>query len=399
MKWYVAFVTGVGAAVGLVVGATMLLARLMRVGALDVDPDHGPDPCDLEVVKIADGRITLRPAARRPRNSAAEPGIWGIQNPAGGYDRIGSVIEQHGRDVVREFEPVQNAMHAGDRIRLDTFAQTGDPFVAHGLAFEEVSVPSALGVFPAWFVPADGGDGTWAILVHGKGANRREGLRIMPALHAAGIPVLAITYRNDIECPRDPDGYYGYGRTEWEDLECAAQFALDHGARQLLMVGFSMGGAITMSFMARSPLAPRVAGLILDAPMLNLEDTIAHGAAQMRVPRRFLSLSNRVVTHRYDVQWHELDYATETSHIVAPILLFHGDADRVIPVALSDTFAQTVGGQVSYVRVPSAGHVRAWNLNPEAYEAAVRAFVDRVIESERSGAEATPAGEETRSTI
>lgn len=388
MKWLLILVAGVSVVLGLVAAATMLLARVLRLAALEVDPDHGPDPADLKVVDIADGRITLRSAGRRPRNNPAEPGIWGIENPAGGYDRIGSVIEKHGRTVVREFVPVQNAVRPGDRVRFDTFALAGDPFVAHGLAFEDVSVPGPLSTFPAWFVPANGGDATWAILVHGKGADRREGLRIMPTLHAAGIPLLAITYRNDKDCARDPDGYYCYGRTEWEELDAAARFALDQGASRLMIVGFSMGGAITMSFMARSPLASRVVGLILDAPMLNFEETIAHGAAQMRVPRRFLSLSNRIVTLRYDVQWRELDYATETSHIAAPILLFHGDSDRIIPVGLSDTFAETVGGQVTYVRVPSAGHVRGWNIDPDAYEAAVRQFVERALGSQGSGVEA-----------
>jgi alpha-beta hydrolase superfamily lysophospholipase len=383
VKWFAALGAGMATLGGLVVGATLLLARLMRMGALEVAPDHGPDPCDLEVVSVGEGRITLRPASRRPRNDPSAPGIWGIENESGGYAQAGAVIERNGRQVMRELL-VLHGVRAGDRVRLDTFALTGDPAVAHGLGFEEVSVTGALGRCPAWFVPAENGGDTWAILVHGKGANRREALRIMPALHAAGIASLAITYRNDIECAGDPDGYYGYGRTEWEDLESAAQYALEHGARQLLIVGFSMGGAITMSFISRSPLASHVVGLILDAPMLDLEKTIAHGAAQLRVPRRLLSLSNRVVTHRYGVQWRELDYATETAHIGVPILLFHGDADRVIPVTLSDAFAEGMGESVTYLRVPAAGHVRAWNIDPAAYEAAVRAFAGAVLESRRT---------------
>jgi uncharacterized protein len=383
MKWLWWFLAGLAALAGLVASATMVLARLLRMGALEVDPDHDLDPHDLEVTAIENGTISLRPAARRPRNGAAEPGIWGIESESGGYCQAGAVLEQHGKVVVRELLAFENSVRAGELVRLDTFAFPRDPLAAHGLAFEDVSVPGAIGDFPAWLVPADGGDGTWAILVHGKGANRREGLRIMPPLHAASIASLAITYRNDEDCARDPDGYYAYGRTEWEDLESAAQYALDHGATRLLIVGYSMGGAITMSFMSRSPLAAHVAGLILDAPMLDLEETIAHGASQLRVPRRFLSLSNRVVTHRYGLQWRELDYATGTAHLSAPILLFHGDADRVIPVALSDRFAAALGDAVTYVRVANAGHVRAWNLEPERYEAAVREFVERVRTGER----------------
>jgi hypothetical protein len=36
------------------------------------------------------------------------------------------------------------------------------------------------------------------------------------------------------------------------------------------------------------------------------------------------------------------------------------------------------------LRVPAAGHVRAWNIDPAAYEAAVRAFAGAILESRRT---------------
>jgi pimeloyl-ACP methyl ester carboxylesterase len=233
---------------------------------------------------------------------------------------------------------------------------------------------------PAWFVPGE--LDTWAICVHGKGANRRETLRSLAVLQRAGLPCLAVTYRNDIECARDNDGFYAYGRSEWEDLEAAARYALSNGAERLIICGYSMGGAITMSFMARSALAGRVAGLILDAPMLHFERTVQHGAARLGVPLRLLAVSNRIVSARYGLDWGELDYLTNVQHLGVPVLLFHGEADPTIPVALSDELADRLGGQVTYVRVPEAGHVRAWNLAPERYEAALSEFLQAVAGAE-----------------
>ena len=51
------------------------------------------------------------------------------------------------------------------------------------------------------------------------------------------------------------DGYHRYGQTEWEDLAAAIQYALDHGAEDVVLVGYSMGGAIVVSLLYRSPLA------------------------------------------------------------------------------------------------------------------------------------------------
>ena len=52
-----------------------------------------------------------------------------------------------------------------------------------------------------------------------------------------------------------PDGFYRFGETEWEGLEGAAQYALDKGAEDLILVGYSMGGAIITNFLFESLLA------------------------------------------------------------------------------------------------------------------------------------------------
>ena len=116
--------------------------------------------------------------------------------------------------------------------------------------------------------------------------------------------------------------------------------------------------------------------------MLNLQQTVAHGATQLGVPRRFLAVGNRIATQRYGLQWGELDYLSRISDLHVPILLFHGDADALVPVSLSDSFAAALPELVTYIRVPEAGHVRSWNVDQEGYELAVSAFVER-LERER----------------
>jgi len=53
---------------------------------------------------------------------------------------------------------------------------------------------------------------------------------------------------------------------------------VDHGATKLLLIGYSMGGGIVVSFLYQSALADRVVGVILDAPMLDFEATVDWGA-------------------------------------------------------------------------------------------------------------------------
>ena len=53
-----------------------------------------------------------------------------------------------------------------------------------------------------------------AIVVHGQNGTRMDGLRDVDVVHDIGMPVLDITYRNDVGAPDDPSGRLQYGATE-----------------------------------------------------------------------------------------------------------------------------------------------------------------------------------------
>jgi pimeloyl-ACP methyl ester carboxylesterase len=265
-------------------------------------------------------------------------------------------------------------------VRVDSYAIAGDPQSAYSLPFEEVSYSSPLGDFPAWAV--EGSSNTWAIFVHGRGEERREAMRMLRTVSAAGHPSLVITYRNDEGLPTNPDGFHRFGQTEWEDLEGAVAYALDEGADDLILVGHSMGGAIVMSFLYQSPLAEKVRGVILDSPMLEFGATVDHGASQRSLPVVGLPLpgvltgvAKTVSNLRFDLDFEALDYLKRADELAVPILLFHGDADDTVPVETSDALAKARPDIVEYVRFAGANHVRLWNADPAAYEAAVEGFL------------------------
>ena len=351
-------------------------AETLKDGALK--PDREPDELDLEVAAIDEDRVTLRLTDKAEEDGDwAHRGTFGLEW-AGGYAQVGKILDRDDGQVVREFFPRQGTLRVGDMVRLDSFAFPGDPQQAHGIPFQEVTFPAGLGDFPAWFV--DGSADTWAIFVHGRGANRRESLRMLPVFHRLGLPSLVITYRNDEEAPSSADGYYRLGETEWEELQAAAQYAADRGAERLILVGYSMGGAIVTSFLLRSSFAELVEGVILDAPMLDFEAIIDRESRDRGVPGLLTNLGKAIAGWRFDIHWGEVDYLSRADELTVPILLFHGDADDTVFVETSDTLAKIRPDIVTYVRSAGVDHVRSWNAGPAAYEATVREFVARLIE-------------------
>lgn len=359
-----------GATAGFCTGALWYFTERIKIEGLVPSQVR---PFELRVLDIGEGYIELDAAARMRRHGDwRQPGLWGIETPTG-YGRVGEIIETHATHVRREFEPVEGDIEVGDAARLDVFVYRGDPRSARGLDFIEAAIASDAGELPAWFVP--GANGTWVILVHGKGSNRCEALRILPLIHRLGYPSLTITYRNDAEHASDAGAYYAYGLEEWPDLEAAVVYAFDHGAERVLLYGFSMGGSIAVNLLYRSTLASKVAALVLDSPMLDFAATLRHGASHHGVPSFFTELARRAAAFRFAIDWQALDYASRVDQLNLPVLLFHTAADHYTPVSVSDGFARSRPDIVTYVRATKGGHTRIWNTDPESYEARVSEFL------------------------
>lgn len=118
----------------------------------------------LEVRAVDDATVTL------PRTDDTERNVpWGFTWPAG-HARLGALVGADRSTVVRQINTVtRGTLQKGIRGYVSSAVFDGDPLVARGLEFEEVSVPAELGPLPAWLVP--GSSSTWVIAAHGRGGS------------------------------------------------------------------------------------------------------------------------------------------------------------------------------------------------------------------------------------
>ena len=323
--------------------------------------------------------VPVRPGiVRLSGPGATAPGYWGVEFP-NGYGFVGKVLVADGDAAERPFRllagdvPGDEPARMNAHLWLDRESFTADT----GIAGTDLVLPGETGPLAAWLFPAGTGR-RWSILVHGRGAPRAQMLRLVPALHARGITSLVINYRNDTPECSDPTGRMHFGYREWRDLEVAVQAACDAGADDVVLGGMSLGGGIIATFLRRSDLADRAIASILDAPALNWGPILRHVARGRRIPSWIVPGVMTTVTLQSRVDWKALNHTTGEHDHPAPVLLVHGDADPVVPVALSDAFAEARPDLVTYLRVAGAGHVAAWNSDPTGYDAAVHRFLGRL---------------------
>jgi uncharacterized protein len=365
-----AVAAGVGLGVGLgAVGAAGGIGWFYS--SLLLDPT--PRPVFPERVLAVDGATVALAASRL----TAQPGTWGLRWD-GGLAALGPVTTADRRRVVRPLL-AGPAPPAGARAVVDTNPFAPDPS-ARGLAFSDVEVPGELGPLPAWLVPAPGP--TWAVLVHGRGGTRGETLRILPALHRLGLTCLVATYRNDEEAPPSPDGRYHLGDTEWRDVEAAVRWARDRGAVRIVLVGWSMGGAITGAYLDRSADAGSVAAVVWDAPLVDWRATLRQQARNRRLPPGLTPLATRATRHRIGIDFDRFDLRRRPPAVRPPTLLVHSAEDTAVPVQPSRRLAAVAPAldwPLRYLEVPGVEHTGSWNADPAAYEAAVTAFLADVL--------------------
>lgn len=364
-------------AAGLVLLLLILAAAALATwhfSSVVIEPDHSDWPQETRVEGVRPRHIVV---SRDKRSE--QPGVYGLDWQSG-HAIVGSVLTKADDTVTRRLLNSRGYLVPGIRVGFDSHVYQGDPREALGLPFKSVGVPDELGPMPAWLIPArsrapKASRETWAIVVHGHNDNRMNDLRIAPTLRRDGLTSLLISYRNDLGAPESPDGLYHLGETEWKDLAAAVRYALAHGARRLVLIGYSMGGVIITQFMQRSRLTARISGLVLDAPVLDWRSVIEYNAEQMSLPG-FLGLPVEwTIDARVGPDWDDLDALQHTADLHLPILLFHSTGDELVPISSSEELAEKLPNWVTFYRVPIVGHTESWNLNPALYDRRLSSFL------------------------
>ena len=323
--------------------------------------------------------------------------------------QVGDVVREERGAVVRRLLSVPDGGITPGPARWSGSVHVGDPTASLGLPHEDVLVPTPLGGLPAWFVPAPrarssgaadqpsgtadrppstGGEPTgadvWAVLVHGRGATREECLRAVPLLHRLGLPCLVPAYRNDADAPVEAASHYGLGDTEWLDVEAAVLHALDHGAREVVLVGWSMGGAIVLQLATRSWTADRVRALVLDSPVVDWRDVLEHAARSNKLPQLAGRLGIAMLARpearallgvSAPIDITRLDWVVRADELRLPLLLLHAGDDDVVPIGPSRRLAAARPDLVVFRDFPGAQHIKEWNADPDRWEREVARFL------------------------
>jgi alpha-beta hydrolase superfamily lysophospholipase len=313
------------------------------------------------------------------------PGRYGLfTSGTEDYIKLGSVLGEDATSVKRKL-----LTQIGAQTRISADAAFSGWYYDHPeelhLPFTSELIGSAVGPCPAWLFPAGDGD-VWVIQVHGRGTTRAECLRAVPVFHSVGITSLVVSYRNDGEAPRSRAGTYALGATEWRDVDAAVGFARRRGARRIVLMGWSMGGAVALQLELSSAHRDVLAGLILESPVVDWRVVLGYHAKLLRLPAAVTSLAIGALQTEWAspmtgsggaIPFDRLDAVSRAAELRHPILILHSDDDGFVPSDASHDLVVARPDLVEMQVFEVARHTKLWNYDQERWSDSIRRWLER----------------------
>lgn len=224
-----------------------------------------------------------------------------------------------------------------------------------------------------WYLRHDAARGA-LVIGHGFGMGRAALLDLARGLHARGYAVLLFDFRahGASEGQRSTIGY----REAWE-VAAAARFLHarpELTGRPIGTVGISMGAVATILAAAREPL---IAAVVADSAYATLSE-IATGGLRLLYHLPAFPFAPLIVRFGEVLTRARIGAASALAAIGSiaprPLLLIHGEADRLIPIANARALHAAAGDSAELWALPDVGHTYAFRHDEETYLRRLDAF-------------------------
>jgi pimeloyl-ACP methyl ester carboxylesterase len=304
-----------------------------------------------------------------------QAGRYGAFLPGGGLIRFGTDVVATGSGVTRSVSAPSDAL-AGVEYVSWTGVEFATPADA-GLDGVDISIESENGPIPAWVI-GDGTSATWALHIHGLGSTRAGTLRGVQVASELGLTSIVSAYRNSAEGPGVGSRRSTLGIDESRDVERAMKYASDHGAKRIVLFGWSMGANIALRLAHQSPWRHRIIAIVAESPVLDWRATLKENLTGYGLPAWTASLAYpwlslpplaRRIGLDHGIDLDALDW-TAHGRIHTPTLIMQGRDDRSTPWQLAERVADR--SRQVHVELFEADHTMTWNSDPDRWRSVVK---------------------------
>ena len=264
----------------------------------------------------------------------------------------------------------------GDRLSGPALRAIGAP--PPDLQAQPVRIPTNSGEYLAgWFSRGNPGSGG-VLLLHGVGADRRQGLDRARFLHREGYSALLV----DLPAHGESSGArITFGAREGKAVRTALNFLRGQlGPQEKIgVIGVSLGAAsLVLAKLDQPPNA-----VVLESMYPTITEAVANrlDLAVGPAARHFTTLLTWQLPLRLGIWPSELEPLTALPSLGAPVLIVSGDRDLHTTLAETKRLFQAASEPKDLWIVEGAAHVDLYAFSPEVYKSKISGFLSRYLRS------------------
>jgi uncharacterized protein len=286
----------------------------------------------------------------------------------------GRVIGQEGRDPLEAEDPALAEL---------------DPAKVAGLAFRDIEFRTQDDlVLRGWWVPAEvtAAQRVGVVFVHGRGGDRRAGLRLTPALHRVGYDVLLYDSRDHGKSDRSPAGT-AFGSGMLDVLAAQAFLRREPAVGRVAAFGASQGATNALLAAALDPKG--IDAVIADGAGTSMYALLRHQRSLAFAPDWQVNLCARMALLRMGrirIRQSLFDPESGPGSIIEriaprPLLLIHGSEDPLVSVEGAREMYRRAGEPKELWVIEGGGHLDY--TDRDEYAARVTDFLERHVRGSR----------------
>ena len=171
-----------------------------------------------------------------------------------------------------------------------------------------------------------------------------------------------------------------FGIRERHDLLGWTRYATEEfPGTDIVLIGISMGGA-TVVAASSLELPEAVRCIISDCPYAKVKDVLISTARKMHFPACVYPLIKLAAKLYGRIDLDEGDLNVHAKGARVPILIIHGEADRLVPCDMSAELAAANPDMITRATFEGAHHGISYLTNPERYVELAYGFIERHTE-------------------
>ena len=228
----------------------------------------------------------------------------------------------------------------------------------YSLDYQDVWIDVGEDRIHGWWIGGERQTAPTLLYFHGNGSNNGDLVEIASIFHSLGVSVLLIDYR-------------GYGKSSpvfpnetrvYQDAEAAWQYLtneLQIKPQNIFVYGHSLGGAIAIELATRHP---NMAGAVVEGTFTSMRDM-----AEFLPWLRIFPLDWLVTQH--------FDSINKIKSLSTPLLILHGSADDIIPVAMAKELFVAAPQPKQIVIISQANHNNLPEFGDRQYLLSLQKFI------------------------